>query len=118
MIRALLTLLCVAFIGCASNRQAPAPTLPTPGRKTVVIKSAKAFVPRASYSFGWTDCAPQPPGAVYRVYETTNLVEWILIAETTDHSFTVPCAKPAAFYKVSAFMNGIEAFAVKYCPED
>lgn len=113
--RAFLALVCVALCGCASNRQAPAPT---PGRKTVVIKSAKSFVPRASYSFGWTDCAPQPPGVVYRVYETTNFVEWTLIAETPDHSFTVHFEKPAAFYKVSAFVNGIEAFAVKYCPED
>lgn len=104
MIRSLLMIVCVVFIGCATKQ-----SLPIPPRVKALSKGAKVETRRDSFLLSWEDCAEQPPGVSYRIYETTNFVQWFFYSETTNRSILIPCTQPAAFYGVAAAANGMES---------
>lgn len=109
MNRLLFSLLCVVFVGCATRRatepakyQSITPPPVPPGvkakLKTLSIPPTKTHV-----VIRWEDCVPQREGAQFRIYETTNFVQWTAIGETSNHFFRVELTRDFAFYGVTAF---------------
>jgi hypothetical protein len=106
----LLIAACIALAaGCATPEPMGAPAKDKPRAKALDFK-------REGFTINIWNCAEQPEGTVYRIYQSTNLIDWTLYAVSTNLSHRLPCDLPAAFYTVGAYVNGIEVMAAPYCP--
>ncbi len=109
MIRTLALFLLLFVAGCV----APESISPPPVKRS----AAKYFPPPITkITLVWGDCAPQPPGTFYRLYDTDDFSYWALYAETTNRFITIPINTDRQFFKVCAVVNGHEECANSECP--
>lgn len=118
---AVLTVFCALVnIGCATKRfTAPAPKPIQPP----TLQKSRAAVPfsvtkfRENITIQWDDCAPQPEGTFYRLYDCDDLESWAIYADTFFRFIVIPVGDESChFFKVSAISGEMELFGGKDCP--
>lgn len=110
----LLAAIAVLIAGCSS----PKATKITPP----VLKKSVAAIPlsvipmRANMILHWEDCAEQPEGTYYRVYDTDDFSYWAVYQETLFKFIVIPIEPGCHFFMVSAVNTNGETFAGRVCP--
>lgn len=113
----LLAVIAVLIAGCAT-KPAPAPSKITPP----VLKKSVAAIPfsvipmRTNLILHWEDCAEQPEGTWYRIYDTDDFSYWSIYQETLFKFIVIPIAPGCRFFRVSAVNTNGETFAGRECP--
>lgn len=112
-------LLAVSILtGCQTNKPlivSPPGTRAAKSFKLPDRRNLKPFDPAKlpKYRFlEWGSCGSQPEGTLYRVYDTDDFSYWALYAETPFTFVPIDVANSICrFYKVSAFLDGVEVFS-------
>lgn len=114
----LLAAIAVLVAGCSS----PRPTTPVSKITPPVLKKSVAAIPftvipyRQNFVIQWEDCAEQPEGTSYRIYDTDDFSFWAVYTETVLHFVVIPIEPGCRFFKVSAVNTNGETFASRECP--